>query len=328
MRSRLAMAVLAPLCGCVFLFPPQARGQSHVTAVGRVVDAQGVPIPDVQVLLEYRGPVAQRYRTKTDKTGKFIHLNVYEGLYRVTLTKEGVGTDSFDFVVEEIPSTQPPPDLRLVAKVVAPPPGSGLAPAGPASAAPVDLGRLVTQANAAGTLLDQGKVDEAVTAYESIAAEAPQVPVVHLKLAEAYKRKGDLAKAEASARRSVELDPKYVDGHVGLATILAASGKREQAIEVLRQAAATNDRSARLQYALGVLEVAENHNAEAKDAFLKAEALEPQNLEVQYQLGTVAMNMNDRPEAIARFEKYVAAAPPDASNVAVAKALIAALQKK
>jgi cytochrome c-type biogenesis protein CcmH/NrfG len=72
----------------------------------------------------------------------------------------------------------------------------------------------------------------------------------------------------------------------------------------------------------------QGHNPVAKEAFLRAEALDPQNFDTQYQLGTVALNMNERAEAIARFEKYVAAAPPDAPNVAVAKSLIAALQKK
>lgn len=330
MKRSFAIAV-APVLACGFLFAgPAARAQGLVTAVGRIVDGQGHPLPDVQVLLEYKGHVVQKYRTKTDKTGRFIHLSVYEGPYRVTLTKEGMGTASFDFNVQDVPSTQPPPELKFLVKAAPPPPpGSGLAPAGPAVGAPaVDIGKLTEELNAAGALLDQSRAAEAVAAYEAIVSSAPQIPLVHLKLAAAYRKAGDTVKAEASSRKAIELDPAFVDGYVGLATLLAETGRRDQALETVRQGAAANGKSGRLQYALGVLEMGQGHNPVAREAFLRAEALDPQNFDTQYQLGTVALNMNDRAEAIARFEKYVAAAPPDAANVAVAKSLIAALQKK
>jgi tetratricopeptide (TPR) repeat protein len=256
---------------------------------------------------------------------------VYEGPYHVTLTKEGVGTVSFDYNFQELSNTQKPPEFKLMPKPAAapPPPGSGLAPAAAAPGAPpVDLARLEAETKAAAALSDQGKTDEAIAAYEAIAATAPQIPLAHHNLAGAYKKKGDMAKAEAEYRKSVELDPKFVDGYVGLATLLAEGGKREQALEEIKQGVAQNEQSGRLQYALGVLEVAAGDNRAAREAFLKAELLDPQNSETQYHLATVALNMNDRTEAVARLEKYVAAAPPDGPNVAVAKSLLAALQKK
>ena len=54
-------------------------------------------------------------------------------------------------------------------------------------------------------------------------------------------------------QKSVELDPRFVDGYVGLATLLAESGKRAEAIEVVQKGTAANPQSGRLQYALGVL---------------------------------------------------------------------------
>jgi len=191
-----------------------------------------------------------------------------------------------------------------------------------------DLGKLEADTNAAAALLGQGKTDDAIAAYEAIATKAPQIPLVHYNLAGAYKKKGDAAKAEAAYRKSVELDPRFVDGYVGLATLLAEGGKREQAVETIKQGAAQNEQSGRLQYALGVLEVGAGDNRAAREAFLKAESLDPQNSETQYHLATVALNLNDRTEAIARLEKYVGAAPPDGANVAVARSLLAALQKK
>lgn len=190
------------------------------------------------------------------------------------------------------------------------------------------MARLSAELNAAGALLRQGKADEAIAQYEAIAGWAPQVPLVHYGLASAYKAKGEGAKADAAYRRSFELDPKFVDGYVGLATLLAEGGKRDLAVEVIKQGAAANEQSGRLQYALGVLELGLSHNAAAKEAFLKAELLDPQNFETQYQLGTVAMNMNEPAEAVSRYQKFIAAAPADTPNVAIAKSLIAALEKK
>jgi tetratricopeptide (TPR) repeat protein len=326
-RSVVTAAALA--AGLVLLLAPGARAQGTVTALGRVVDGQGNPIPDVQVLLDYKGHIVQKYRTKTDKNGVFTHVNVYSGPYRITLKKDGVGETSFDYNIQELDRLQRPPDFKLLppkAQAAPPPPGSGLAPA--AGAAPVDATKVAADINAAMALSREGKLDEAIAAYESVLASAPGVPLVHFNLGTTYKKKGDLPKAEAAMRRSFELDPLFVDGYVGLATVLAESGKQDQAIEVIRQGAAANAQSGRLQYALGVLEEGKSDADAAKQAFLKAEELDPQNVETQYHLATVALNMNDKAEAIARLEKFVAAAPPGTPNVDVAKSLIVALQKK
>ncbi|HVO10683.1 MAG TPA: tetratricopeptide repeat protein [Vicinamibacteria bacterium] len=327
MKRTLAAAV-AVVLGLLLLPSRPARAQELITALGRVVDAQGNPVPDVQVLLDYKGHVVQKYRTKTDKKGVFTHLSVYAGPYRVTFKKEGLGEVSFDTELHAVETLQKPPDYRFVPKAaVAPPsPESGLTAAG--GPAPTDLGRLTSELNAASALLRQGKADEAAAQYEAIAGWAPGIPLVQAGLASAYKAKGDPAKAETAYRKSVELDPQFVDGYVALATLLAETGKREQAVEVIEQGAAANEKSGRLQYALGVLQLGLGQPAEARAALLKAEALDPQDFEVQYQLATAAMNMNDAAEAVARYQKFVAAAPPDTPNVAVAKSLIEVLTKK
>jgi tetratricopeptide (TPR) repeat protein len=330
MKRSILVAVALVVLLAPFLAPP-AGAQVPVTAIGRVLDSQGNPLPDVQVLLDYKGPIPQKYRTKTDRNGVFTHVNVYAGLYRVTLKKEGVGETSFDYNVQELDRLPKPPDFKLAPKAAAapPPPGSGLAPsAGAAGTAPVDATKLAADINAAIALARDGKADAAIASYEAILMTAPGVPLVHYNLGAAFKKKGDLARAEASMRKAVELDPGFVDGWVGLATLLAESGKQDQAIEAIREGAGGNPQSGRLQYALGVLAEGKGDSATAKEAFLKAEQLDPQNVETQYHLATVALNMNDKAEAIARLEKFVATAAPGTPNVEVAKSLIAALQKK
>ena len=312
-------AVLAPFLA------PCAGAQIPVTAVGRVVDAQGNPVPDVQVLLDYKGTIPQKYRTKSDKKGIFTHVNVYAGLYQVTLKKEGIGEISFNYNIQELDRLAKPPDFKFAPNAAAPPPGSGLAPA--AGTPGVDATKLAADINAAIALARDGKTDAAIASYEAILTTAPGVPLVHYNLGAAYKTKGDVAKAEASIRKAVELDPGFVDGYVGLATLLAEAGKPDQAIEAIREGATANPKSGRLQYALGVLAEGKGDGATAREAFLKAEELDPVNVETQYHLATVALNMNDKAEAIARLEKFVATAPEGTPSLEVAKSLLAALKK-
>ena len=328
--KRSTAAALATAIGLFILAAPSARAQGTITAGGMVVDAAGNPMPDVQVLLDYKGHIVQKYRTKTDKKGLFTHVNVYQGPYRITLTKEGVGEVSFNTTLQEVDSLQKPPEYKFVPKTAAapPPPGSGLAAAQAPAAAPVDLGQVTNEINNAIALSKNGDTDGAIAAYEKILAKTPEIPLVHHNLGTLYKKKGDSARAQAEMEKAVALDPRFVDGYVGLATVLAESGKRAEAIEAIKKGAAENPQSGRLQYALGVLAEGSGETALAKQAFLKAEQLDPQNFETQYHLATVALNQNDKPEAISRLEKFVGAAPPGTPGLDVAKSLLAALQKK
>jgi cytochrome c-type biogenesis protein CcmH/NrfG len=329
MKRSIAAAV-ATAIGLILLAAPSARAQGTITAIGKVVDAEGNPVPDVQVLLDYKGHIVQKYKTKTDKNGVFTHVTVYSGPYRVTLKKDGVGEVSFNTTLQEVDSLQKPPEYRFVPKTAAapPPPGSGLAPANAPAAAPVDVGQLTNEINNAIALSRNGDTDGAIAAYEAILAKTPQIPLVHYNLGTLYKKKGDAARAQAEMQKSVELDPGFVDGYVGLATLLAETGKRAEAIEAIKKGTTENPQSGRLQYALGVLAEGSGETALAKEAFLKAEQLDPQNFETQYHLATVALNQNDKVGAVSRLEKFIAAAPPGTPSLDVAKSLLAALQKK
>jgi tetratricopeptide (TPR) repeat protein len=326
--KRSIAAAAATAIGLILLAVPSTHAQQIVTAIGRVVDAQGSPVPDVQVLLDYKGHIVQKYRTKTDKNGVFTHVTVYAGPYRITLKKDGVGEVSFNANIQEIDSLQKPPEYKFAPQAAAapPPPGSGLAAAN--APAPANMSQLTKEINDAIALSAKGDADGAVAAYEAILAGTPQIPLVHYNLGTLYKKKGDAARAQAEIAKSFELDPGFVDGYVGLATLLAEAGKRAEAIEVIKKGAAENPQSGRLQYALGVLAEGSGETALAREAFLKAEQLDPQNVETQYHLATVALNVNDKAEAIARLEKFVAAAPDGTPGVDVAKSLLAALQKK
>ena len=114
--KRTIAAAVATAIGLILLAAPSVRAQGTINAIGKVVDAQGNPVPDVKVLLDYKGHIVQKYRTKTDKNGVFTHVRVYSGPYRITLTKDGVGEVSFNASLQEVDSLQKPPEYKFVPK--------------------------------------------------------------------------------------------------------------------------------------------------------------------------------------------------------------------
>jgi tetratricopeptide (TPR) repeat protein len=69
---------------------------------------------------------------------------------------------------------------------------------------------------ARGYWIGKGLVTEGIDALERAVAINPQFGYAHLQLAFLYTEAGDLAKAEASAQRSVDLQERYISGEEGL----------------------------------------------------------------------------------------------------------------
>ena len=77
-----------------------ARAQTG-TARGKVVDAQGQPVQDAKVLIEFQGGITRKFEVKTNKKGEFMQVGMQPGPYRFTVTKEGFSKAVLDAVVVE-----------------------------------------------------------------------------------------------------------------------------------------------------------------------------------------------------------------------------------
>lgn len=322
-----ALLTLAVLAGPAF-------AQGTTTAEGIVLDQEGIPVPDVQILMNYKGHIIQKYRTKTDKKGKFVHVNVYGGTYDITMKKEGLGEAVFkDFTFRDLASTEKLPVFRLGMKKVAatPAPDPSATPeqaaaAVAAVAAVQAAGLAAADFDAANAAMRAGQVDAAIAGYEKVIAQVPILAEAHQNLGLALSRKGDKARAEAEFRQAAELKPGFVDAHRALSLLLYDAGRRDEALAEAAKAAEADPKSAILQYNLGVMYANAGKGDEARTALLKAEELDPSNAEVQYLLGTVAISANEKAEAIARLEKYLSMAA-GAPNAAAAQAMVTALKK-
>src|SRR6476620_9023954 len=88
MRTTLFRGALALMVLLTMSVAP-ALAQSLVK--GKVVDAQGNPVDGAVVTFEQQGGSAKR-DTKTDKKGEFLQVGLQSGSWKVTATKDGVGT--------------------------------------------------------------------------------------------------------------------------------------------------------------------------------------------------------------------------------------------
>lgn len=77
--------------------------------------------------------------------------------------------------------------------------------------------------------------DAAVTQYESALEMRPNFTDIRLRLARAYKAKGQAAVAEVHARTALQTRPDYHEARVFLGTLLLEQGRRTQAVEAWRQ---------------------------------------------------------------------------------------------
>jgi predicted Zn-dependent protease len=79
------------------------------------------------------------------------------------------------------------------------------------------------------TLLRLNEYHKAAEEFLIASKQAPQMPAIHYGLAKAYKAEGQNVKALAAARRCVELDPKFADGHYLLGQLYRDTAQAELA---------------------------------------------------------------------------------------------------
>ena len=175
--------------------------------------------------------------------------------------------------------------------------------------------RFVEQGDAALARDDSFAAIEAFSVAISLKSDSM---AAHLKRGEAYRRRGEYAMAVGDLRRAAALDPLAIhprellgDVHyrVGIEDGRAAPVRFARAVERYRESVALDDRSARLQYKLGVASYRAGQVSVAIAALQKAIEIDQRFAEAHYVLG-LTLRMAQRPDdAIRSLERAVALAP-------------------
>ena len=313
MRTYLFRGVVAVAVLCAVSVAP-ALAQSVVR--GKVTDAQGKPVPDATILFE-AVDANRKTQTKSDKNGDFLQVGLSSGAYKVTASKDKVGTQTLNANVRQGPNN--PMTFTLSAS-------SGVSAGDKEAAAAIQA-----SAGAAVEAMKAGRHDEAIAKFQEVIAKVPTCADCYYNIGVSQMATQKQAEAEASFKKAIELKPDNGDAYTALANLYNSQKKFDLAAEASANAAkyaggGAGGGSAEASYNQGVILFNAGKFAEAKTQFEAAAKADPNHAMAQYQLGMTSLNLGQIPDAVAALEAYLKVDPngPKAGEV---KAALPALQQ-
>lgn len=289
-----ARFVAATLVALVAVAAAPVFAQTTAVVKGKVTDASGKPVDKATVVIDFKGGVENKRELSTNRRGEFIQVGLPPGPYLVSASKDGVGV-SEEAVVLRLGDS---PELVLA-----------LRPAAAAAASEADqafrkvFGEAVASANA-------DKYDEAIAKFTEAAGMRDDCYACYMNLGNSYYQKDDHAKAEASFKKAIELNPNEPKPYQALADLYGAMGKRTEAAEMTTKAVGLGGAaSAQDLYNNGVNLWNAGKFAEAKVQFEAAIKTDPNYADAQYWVGMATLNSGDMANAVQYFENYLKLAP-------------------
>jgi tetratricopeptide (TPR) repeat protein len=134
-----------------------------------------------------------------------------------------------------------------------------------------------------------------------------------LLLGQLYTLAHDTPHAEEQFKAAQHIDPNSEDVVLNLARLYSDSGDMTRAIQVLN-AVPADDRTAKMDYALGMSYDQLKQSKNAIDAYSKAFDMEPDNLDAERGLAQALLNDGQLSAALKHFEAISAADPQDAQT--------------
>ena len=163
---------------------------------------------------------------------------------------------------------------------------------------------------------EEGHLEESARRIAKALKERPDDPRLNQLHADLALRQGDLATAEESLERAIELDANDLVAYQNLARILAASGRADEVLSTYEFARLENRKSGPLNLVLGVLYEALGRTSDAMARYEEALSLDSSLFVAANNLAyLLAENEGDLDRAL-QLAQRAKAALPDQPNVA------------
>jgi len=153
----------------------------------------------------------------------------------------------------------------------------------------------------------------ALKEYETIARLQPNDLETHLLLGQLYSLNHDSAKAEAQFKIAQKIDSNSEDAVLNMARLYTTQGDMQRAIETLNSVP-VDDRTARIEFALGASYDQVRKPKDAAEAYQRALNLDPGNLDSQRGLANALLTEGKLDEAEKQFRLVLAAEPGDVQS--------------
>jgi superkiller protein 3 len=155
----------------------------------------------------------------------------------------------------------------------------------------------------------QGRVDEAVKAYQKALQFEPGNAKIHYNLSLALAKAGDHEREERELERAVKLDPRLAPAHNQLGLCYLADGRLSDSERELKAALEADPGYAEAEGNLGVLYGREGKDSEAISRFRQATTDNPQYAQAYFNWGLILAAQARYGEAREKLLKAVAVAP-------------------
>ncbi|MEO6911256.1 MAG: tetratricopeptide repeat protein, partial [Edaphobacter sp.] len=153
----------------------------------------------------------------------------------------------------------------------------------------------------------------AIAEYEKLVQLKPKDVETHLLLGQLYGLNHDSTKAEAQFKEAQKLDANSEEVALNMARLYSEEGDAKRAADVLNGIPA-EDRSARIEFALGATYDQLRKPQEAAAAYRRALDLEPGNLDSERGLASALLADGKLDDALKILQKIVTAEPQDAQS--------------
>ena len=179
---------------------------------------------------------------------------------------------------------------------------STLAQAGTPTASPTSP--TTDSVKAALDLLAQGKTDEAITALEGLARQAPATPGLEAALGQAYYQKRDFEQAARHLEAAVKQDPKDGESTQLLGLSYHLLGRVQQALPLLEKVQSWLPRpDVTGSYLLGVDYLQSRQDDQARTAFARMFSVPPDSAQAHLVLAQMMIRQEFEDKAIHELQK-------------------------
>ena len=262
------------------------------------------PLAKVKITLVSLRNTSIRFQLESDNKGSFYKTGLRNGMYRVSLDKEGYTPFQQTLRIKVAENREM--DFRLEPIAVA--------------TSDTSFGLV----NAARKSMFAGKYDEAIEKISQAIEKEPKVFILYYNRALAYEKKGDKDKSLLDFQKTLELKPDFLLALSAMGNILAKKNDFPGAVKYYKQAVDLGLTDTLALYNYGACLINLGDNDQAKAVFEKLIELDPNYADAYYQMGIIYLGMSDNAKAKEFLKKFIEL-DPENTNAAVAKEILNSL---